>query len=84
MFAVMKDTEYATKQKFIDNFMNDWKVLLGRNHVIKKFELCDFTPIYEWHQKEKEKKKQMSTEVSQGAVQCKLMRMALLYVNNEY
>ncbi|XP_077231534.1 DNA topoisomerase 1 alpha-like [Tasmannia lanceolata] len=62
MFAVMKDTEYATKQRFIDNFMNDWRVILGRNHVIKKFELCDFTPIYEWHQNEKEKKKQMSTE----------------------
>ncbi|OVA14492.1 DNA topoisomerase I [Macleaya cordata] len=62
MFAVMKDTEYATKEKFIENFMNDWRVILGRNHVIKKFELCDFTPIYEWHQNEKEKKKQMSTE----------------------
>lgn len=66
MFVVMKETEYATKQKFIDNFMNDWKVLLGRNHVIKRFELCDFTPIYEWHEREKEKKKQMSTEVNQG------------------
>ncbi|XP_011627735.1 DNA topoisomerase 1 alpha isoform X1 [Amborella trichopoda] len=62
MFAVMKDTEYETKPKFIDNFMNDWRVILGKNHVIKKFELCDFTPIYEWHLKEKEKKKQMSAE----------------------
>ncbi|KAF6162732.1 hypothetical protein GIB67_029001 [Kingdonia uniflora] len=62
MFAVMKDTEYATKQKFLDNFMNDWKLILGKNHVIKKFELCDFTPIYEWHQMEKEKKKQMTTD----------------------
>ncbi|XP_058070767.1 DNA topoisomerase 1 alpha-like isoform X2 [Magnolia sinica] len=60
MFAVMKDTEYATKQKFIDNFMNDWRMILGQDHVIKKFEFCDFTPIYEWHQKEKEKKKEMS------------------------
>ncbi|KAL6011691.1 DNA topoisomerase 1 beta [Asimina triloba] len=62
MFAVMKDTEYATKKTFIDNFMNDWRPILGKNHIIKKFELCDFTPIYEWHQREKEKKKQMSTE----------------------
>eukprot|EP00268_Persea_americana_P010540 TRINITY_DN142_c0_g1_i2.p1 TRINITY_DN142_c0_g1~~TRINITY_DN142_c0_g1_i2.p1 ORF type:complete len:980 (+),score=266.07 TRINITY_DN142_c0_g1_i2:396-3335(+) len=72
MFAVMKDTEYATKQKFIDNFMNDWKVLLGRNHVIKKFELCDFTPIYEWHEREKEKKKQMSTEEKKALKEDKL------------
>lgn len=64
MFAVMKDTDYATKPRFIENFMNDWRALLGKNHVIKKFELCDFTPIYEWHQKEKEKKKLMTTEVS--------------------
>lgn len=72
MFAVMKDTEYATKQKFTDNFMNDWKVLLGRNHVIKKFELCDFTPIYEWHQREKEKKKQMSSEEKKALKEEKL------------
>ena len=64
MFAVMKDTDYATKPRFIENFMNDWRVVLGKNHVIKKFEPCDFTPMYEWHQKEKEKKKQMTAEVS--------------------
>lgn len=63
MFAVMKDTDYATKPKFIENFMNDWRPILGRNHVIKKYELCDFTPIYEWHLREKEKKKQMTSQV---------------------
>ncbi|KQJ95390.1 DNA topoisomerase 1 beta [Brachypodium distachyon] len=62
MFAVMKDTEYATKKTFIDNFFGDWRKILGKNHVIKKFELCDFTPIYEWHLREKEKKKQMTSE----------------------
>ncbi|XP_057965522.1 DNA topoisomerase 1 beta-like [Malania oleifera] len=62
MFAVMKDTDYATKPRFIENFMSDWRKILGKNHVIKDFARCDFTPIYEWHQKEKEKKKQMSTE----------------------
>lgn len=61
----MKDTEYAEKAKFIENFMTDWRRILGKNHVIKDFKHCDFTPIYEWHQREKEKKKQMSTEVSQ-------------------
>ncbi|KAH7660304.1 DNA topoisomerase I protein [Dioscorea alata] len=62
MFAVMKDTDYATKPKFIENFMNDWRQILGKTHVIKKFELCDFTPLYEWHLREKEKKKQMTSE----------------------
>ncbi|KAJ7529666.1 hypothetical protein O6H91_15G061100 [Diphasiastrum complanatum] len=60
MFAVMKDTDYASKPKFISNFWSDWKQILGLNHIIKKLEHCDFTPIYEWHLREKEKKKSMS------------------------
>ncbi|XP_043688381.1 DNA topoisomerase 1 alpha-like isoform X1 [Telopea speciosissima] len=72
MFAVMKDTDYATKPRFIENFMNDWRQVLGKNHIIKKFELCDFTPIYEWHQREKEKKKQMSTEEKKALKEEKL------------
>ncbi|RAL53383.1 hypothetical protein DM860_007055 [Cuscuta australis] len=62
MYAVMLDTDYMNKPQFKENFMNDWKKLLGRDHVIQSLEHCDFTPIYEWHQKEKEKKKQMSSE----------------------
>lgn len=64
MIAVMQDTEYMTKPVFRENVMNDWKKILGKNHVIKNLDDCDFTPIYEWHQSEKEKKKQMSAEVS--------------------
>ncbi|MQL82354.1 hypothetical protein Taro_014828, partial [Colocasia esculenta] len=72
MFAVMKDTEYATKKTFIDNFMKDWRAILGSNHIIKQFELCDFTPIYEWHLREKEKKKQMSSGEKKAAKEEKL------------
>jgi DNA topoisomerase-1 len=64
MFAVMKDTDYMQKDKFKDNFWNDWRKLLGRNHVIQSLEKCDFTPIYDWYQQEKEKKKQLSAQVS--------------------
>ncbi|XP_024528843.1 DNA topoisomerase 1 alpha [Selaginella moellendorffii] len=62
MFAVMKDTDYATKPVFVKNFWEDWKKVLGPKHVIQKLELCDFTPIFDWHAAEKEKKKQMSAE----------------------
>ncbi|KAJ1267320.1 hypothetical protein BS78_07G047000 [Paspalum vaginatum] len=72
MFAVMKDTDYAGKQTFIDNFFTDWRKILGKNHIIKKFELCDFTPIYEWHLREKEKKKQMTTEEKKAVREEKL------------
>nr|BAG31376.1 topoisomerase I [Camptotheca acuminata] len=62
MFAVMLDTDYMTKSKFKENFMDDWRKILGKNHVIQNLEDCDFTPIYEWHQREKEKKKKMTAE----------------------
>jgi DNA topoisomerase-1 len=51
MFAVMKDSDYATKPKFLKNFWEDWKAILGKNH------------IYDWAQVEKERKKNMSAEV---------------------
>uniref|UniRef100_A0A2C9W9Q6 DNA topoisomerase I n=2 Tax=Manihot esculenta TaxID=3983 RepID=A0A2C9W9Q6_MANES len=72
MFAVMKDTDYMQKPKFLENFWTDWRKLLGKNHVIQKLEDCDFTPIYEWHQQEKEKKKQMSTEEKKALKEEKL------------
>ncbi|CDY19896.1 BnaC09g31620D [Brassica napus] len=62
MFAVMRETEYYNKQMFRDNFWNDWRKILGKNHVIKNLDDCDFSPIYEWYMQEKEIKKQMSAE----------------------
>ncbi|XP_054815483.1 DNA topoisomerase 1 alpha-like isoform X2 [Prosopis cineraria] len=62
MFAVMRDTDYMQKEIFKRNFWSDWRKLLGKNHIIQNLEDCDFTPIYDWYQVEKEKKKQMSTE----------------------
>ncbi|CAJ2674474.1 DNA topoisomerase 1 alpha-like isoform X1 [Trifolium pratense] len=61
MFAVMRDTEYMQKEIFKCNFWSDWQKLLGQNHVIQNLEDCDFTPIYDWCQIEKDKKKQMSS-----------------------
>ncbi|XP_057540485.1 DNA topoisomerase 1 alpha-like [Amaranthus tricolor] len=62
MYAVMLETDYVKKEKFSENFFGDWKKILGKNHVIQDFSKCDFKPIYEWHLREKEKKKQMSAE----------------------
>ncbi|XP_050219344.1 DNA topoisomerase 1 alpha-like [Mercurialis annua] len=62
MFAVMKETDYMQKPQFLENFWTDWRKILGKNHVIQNLQDCDFTPIYEWHEREKEKKKQMSSE----------------------
>ncbi|PON40700.1 DNA topoisomerase I [Parasponia andersonii] len=72
MFAVMKDTDYAEKKTFRENFWNDWRKLLGKNHVIQKLDICDFTPIYDWYQNEKEKKKQMSADEKKALKEEKL------------
>ncbi|PIN13662.1 DNA topoisomerase I [Handroanthus impetiginosus] len=72
MFAVMLDTDYMNKPKFKENFMDDWRKILGKNHVIQSLEHCNFTPIYEWHQKEKEKKKQMSADEKKALKEEKL------------
>ncbi|XP_027127242.1 DNA topoisomerase 1 isoform X1 [Coffea arabica] len=72
MFAVMLDTDYMSKPQFKENFFSDWKKILGKNHTIQNLENCDFRPIYEWHQKEKEKKKQMTTEEKKSLKEEKL------------
>ncbi|KAK8712399.1 hypothetical protein V6N13_147639 [Hibiscus sabdariffa] len=72
MFAVMKDTDYMSKPQFKKNFWEDWSKLLGKNHIIKDLDECDFTPIYEWHLQEKEKKKQMSSEEKKALKEEKL------------
>ncbi|KAM7278602.1 hypothetical protein ACFE04_005736 [Oxalis oulophora] len=72
MFAVMQETDYMQKPQFLENFWTDWRKLLGKNHVIQKLSDCDFTPIYEWHQREKEKKKQMTTDEKKALKEEKL------------
>ncbi|PSC70005.1 DNA topoisomerase 1 [Micractinium conductrix] len=66
-FAVMKETDYMNKPTFLHNFWEGFKEVLGPNHVIKKLDKCDFTPIYEWHMAEREKKKQLSKEEKEAA-----------------
>ncbi len=44
-------------KKFITNFWNDWKKILGSKHTIKKFESVDFTPIQKYIVKRSENKK---------------------------
>lgn len=61
-FAVMKDTDYMNKPTFLRNFWEGFCEVLGPGHRIKSLEKCDFTPIYEWHMAERERKKAMSKE----------------------
>jgi len=61
-YAVMRESPYMEKKLFRDNFWKDWKEILGKKHKIQSLTKCDFTPIWEWHLVEKEKKNNITTE----------------------
>ncbi|CAG8523690.1 3283_t:CDS:10, partial [Dentiscutata heterogama] len=64
-YAAMLGTDYVTNETFNKNFFKDWIRVLKKsknNPPIKDFEKCDFTPIYEYFEQEKERKKNMSKE----------------------
>ncbi|KAG5493316.1 hypothetical protein GH5_02059 [Leishmania sp. Ghana 2012 LV757] len=57
MFAVMKEHDYYRMEAFRRNFFESWREILDkRQHPIRRLELCDFEPIYQWHLAEREKK----------------------------
>jgi DNA topoisomerase-1 len=61
-FAVMKETDYMKKSIFLENFWEGFKGVLGPDHRIQCLEKCDFTPIYDWHMAERERKKNLPKE----------------------
>ena len=63
MFATMLESDYMKKQKFKDNFWVDFKDVLGKGHVIKGLEKCDFRPIHDHLLAEREQKKSLPKEV---------------------
>mmetsp|Transcript_29159 Transcript_29159/g.76513 ORF Transcript_29159/g.76513 Transcript_29159/m.76513 type:complete len:553 (+) Transcript_29159:844-2502(+) len=62
MYASMIKTDYATKKVFLENFWKAFKEALGKDHVIQKYEKCDFTPIAAHLDEERERKKGLSKE----------------------
>jgi hypothetical protein len=65
MYATMLETDYITQKKrtFLDNFWAAFKPLLGKDHVVKCLEKCDFRDIYNHLMAEREAKKNLSKEV---------------------
>ena len=80
-FAIMKETDYMNKPKFLSNFWAGFSKVLGPGHVIKDLGKCDFTPIYDHLMAEREAKKGLAKEVSGGPVSsahcCQLASMPL-------
>jgi DNA topoisomerase-1 len=55
-YAQALGSDHVTKAKFRENFFADWKKILGSDHVIKLMDKCDFRPIREHLDAQKELK----------------------------
>jgi len=51
-----------TAKIFVKNFFADFKAILGKKHVIKEFEKCDFEPIRRYLEEQKMVKKAITDE----------------------
>lgn len=64
-YAALLGTDWAENKTFQANFFNDFLEVLkkiGKPTPIKVFEKCDFTPMFEYFQRLKEEKKNMTKE----------------------
>ena len=57
LYAKYIDTDYVANSTFRKNFFNDWRKILGKDHVIQSLDLCDFSLMKNYLIEEKEKKK---------------------------
>ncbi|KAG0327697.1 DNA topoisomerase 1 [Dissophora globulifera] len=74
-FGALLFTEHAENPVFQQNFFKDFSKLAKKHKTvpdITNFKKCDFTPMHEYFQKEKEKKKNMSKEQKQAIKEEKL------------
>ncbi|CAG8479833.1 7741_t:CDS:10 [Acaulospora morrowiae] len=64
-YAAMINTDYGKNPTFIKNFFKDWKEILKKspeNPKIEDFNKCDFMPIFDHFEREKELKKNKTKE----------------------
>jgi DNA topoisomerase-1 len=62
IYSKYVDTEYIKNNIFKRNFWKGWKRILGSVHMIKNLEGVDFSKIYNYVLKQKEKQSSMSKE----------------------
>jgi len=46
LYAKYMGTDYILNKTFNKNFWNDWKKILGKDHIIQIFDKCDFTTYH--------------------------------------
>jgi DNA topoisomerase I len=57
LYAKFIDSEHIKDNTFRRNFWNDFKKVLGKEHIIQSLDNCDFSLIYEYLLSEKEKRR---------------------------
>ena len=62
MYARYLNTDYEKINKFNKNFWNDWKKIIPNDHIIKDFNLCDFSLIRKHLDRQKEYLSNLSKE----------------------
>ncbi|TXT11142.1 hypothetical protein VHUM_01893 [Vanrija humicola] len=75
-FGAMLETDHAKDKTFIDNFFKDFKGVVEayppkENIKVTKFEKCDFRPMYDYFESEREKKKAMTKDEKKAAKDAK-------------
>ncbi|KAG0059711.1 DNA topoisomerase 1 [Linnemannia elongata] len=74
-FGALLFTEHAENPTFQENFFKDFSKIAKAHKTspeITSFKKCDFTPMYEYYQAEKEKRKNMTKEQKEAAKEEKL------------
>lgn len=62
LYAKYIETDYIKNRVFNNNFWRDWKLLLGKDHIIQSLDKCDFRKIYDYLIEQKEIKKEEKTK----------------------
>jgi len=62
IFSRYIDSEYYKDNKFKKNFWKDWQPILGKDHIIKDLEHCDFSLIYKSILDNREEKKNLTKQ----------------------
>ncbi|KAL1409936.1 DNA topoisomerase 1 [Vanrija albida] len=75
-FGAMLETDHAKDKTFIENFFKDFKAVVAQyppkeNVKVTKFEKCDFRPMYDHFEEEREKKKSMTKDEKKAAKDAK-------------
>ncbi|WWC91614.1 uncharacterized protein L201_006560 [Kwoniella dendrophila CBS 6074] len=75
-FGAMIETDHAQDAKFRENFFKDFKAVLDKyppkeNVKVKSLDKCDFKPMFEHFEREKEKKKAMTKDEKKAIKEAK-------------